>query len=128
VPGTAADERGTDRRDEPIGPAEVGVALPRPPTSLSPVQALRWESTSADEPARLRFNLPSVVASFVGREAELDAIDEALSAADRAVITQAITGRGGVGKDPGAARGAGRPLRTAARAVDRSDPRSGLPD
>jgi Bacterial transcriptional activator domain len=104
VPGTVADERGTDARDEPIGPAKVGLALPRQPASLSAVQAHRWEAISADGPARLHFNLPSVVASFVGRETELGAIDEALSAADHAVITQAITGLGGVGKSQLAAR------------------------
>jgi tetratricopeptide (TPR) repeat protein len=54
--------------------------------------------------ARVRFNLPAVAASFTGREAELDALDNALGAADRAVITQAITGLGGVGKSQLAAR------------------------
>jgi DNA-binding SARP family transcriptional activator/tetratricopeptide (TPR) repeat protein len=52
----------------------------------------------------LRFNLPPVAASFVGRETELDALDDAFSTAGRAVITQAITGLGGVGKSQLAAR------------------------
>jgi DNA-binding SARP family transcriptional activator/tetratricopeptide (TPR) repeat protein len=52
----------------------------------------------------LRFNVPPVAASFVGREAELEAIDDAFSTTDRAVITQAITGLGGVGKSQLAAR------------------------
>jgi tetratricopeptide (TPR) repeat protein len=54
--------------------------------------------------ARVRFNLPAVAASFAGREEELDALDDALGVADRAVITQAITGLGGVGKSQVAAR------------------------
>jgi hypothetical protein len=54
--------------------------------------------------ARMRFNLPAVVAPFIGREEELDALDDALAVADRAVITQAITGLGGVGKSQLAAR------------------------
>jgi hypothetical protein len=53
---------------------------------------------------RLRFNLPAVAASFIGREEELDALDDALGVADRGVITQAITGLGGVGKSQLAAR------------------------
>jgi tetratricopeptide (TPR) repeat protein len=53
---------------------------------------------------RVRFNLPTVAASFTGREAELDALDDALGVTDRAVITQAITGLGGVGKSQLAAR------------------------
>lgn len=53
---------------------------------------------------RLRFNLPAVAASFIGREEELVALDDALVVADRGVITQAITGLGGVGKSQLAAR------------------------
>jgi DNA-binding SARP family transcriptional activator len=53
---------------------------------------------------RLRFNLPAVAASFTGREADIDALDDAFGAGDRAVITQAITGLGGVGKSQLAAR------------------------
>ena len=41
---------------------------------------------------RVRFNVPAVAASFTGREEELDALDDALGVADRAVITQTITG------------------------------------
>jgi tetratricopeptide (TPR) repeat protein len=54
--------------------------------------------------ARVRFNLPPVAAAFTGREADLDAIDDALGVADRVVVTQAITGLGGVGKTQLAAR------------------------
>jgi putative ubiquitin-RnfH superfamily antitoxin RatB of RatAB toxin-antitoxin module len=54
--------------------------------------------------SRLRFNLPTVVAAFTGRRDELGAIDEALGVADRAVITQSISGLGGVGKSQLAAR------------------------
>jgi DNA-binding SARP family transcriptional activator len=103
-----ADATTTDARADLIGPAEIGLALPRAPTALTHRdQALgrhRGESIPANGPARLRFNLPPVVASFAGREAELNAIDEALSITDRAVITQAITGLGGVGKSQLAAR------------------------
>jgi len=52
----------------------------------------------------VRFNLPAVAASFTGREEELDALDDALGVADRVVITQAITGLGGIGKSQLAAR------------------------
>jgi len=56
------------------------------------------------ESRRVRFNLPQVAASFTGREKELDLLEQALGVADRAVITQAITGLGGVGKSQLAAR------------------------
>jgi tetratricopeptide (TPR) repeat protein len=70
---------------------------------------LRSRCASTHGPAlagesRLRFNLPTVAASFTGRQAELDALDHALEVGDRAVITQAITGLGGVGKSQLAAR------------------------
>jgi tetratricopeptide (TPR) repeat protein len=54
--------------------------------------------------AYVRFNLPPLAAAFTGRDEELDALDDALAVADRAVITQAITGLGGVGKSQLAAR------------------------
>jgi tetratricopeptide (TPR) repeat protein len=53
---------------------------------------------------RVRFRLPLGAAYFTGRDVELDAIDAALGVADRAVVTQAITGLGGVGKSQLAAR------------------------
>ena len=53
---------------------------------------------------RLRFNLPPVAPSFIGREDELAKLDAALGRGDRALITQAITGLGGVGKSQLAAR------------------------
>jgi tetratricopeptide (TPR) repeat protein len=52
----------------------------------------------------VRFNVPAVAASFTGRQEELDALDDALGVAGRAVVTQAITGLGGVGKSQLAAR------------------------
>jgi hypothetical protein len=52
----------------------------------------------------VRFRLPLAAAHFTGRDAELDAIDAALGVSDRAVVTQAITGLGGVGKSQLAAR------------------------
>jgi hypothetical protein len=53
---------------------------------------------------RVRFNLPPVAQSFTGREEELAKLDEKLGQDDRALITQAITGLGGVGKSQLAAR------------------------
>jgi tetratricopeptide (TPR) repeat protein len=64
--------------------------------------------TQAASPAasgpRVRFNLPAVVASFTGREPQLDALDDALGVADSAIVTQAVTGLGGVGKSQLVAR------------------------
>jgi len=56
------------------------------------------EASASRRVRRVRFNLPLAAAHFTGRSAELDAIDAALGVADRAVVTQAITGLGGVGK------------------------------
>jgi tetratricopeptide (TPR) repeat protein len=53
---------------------------------------------------RVRFRLPLAAAHFTGRDTELHAIDAALGVADRAVVTQAITGLGGVGKSQLAVR------------------------
>jgi NB-ARC domain len=53
---------------------------------------------------RVWFNLPLVVAAFAGREQELDELGKALDIADGAVIMQAISGLGGVGKSQLAAR------------------------
>ena len=53
---------------------------------------------------RVRLNMPLQPAYFAGRAPELAAIDEALGVADRAVVTQAIGGLGGVGKSQLAAR------------------------
>jgi tetratricopeptide (TPR) repeat protein len=53
---------------------------------------------------QLRFNVPAVVVSFTGREQELAALHDALRGADRAVVTQAISGLGGVGKSQLAVR------------------------
>jgi DNA-binding SARP family transcriptional activator/tetratricopeptide (TPR) repeat protein len=59
---------------------------------------------AAGHKRRMRFRLPLAAAHFTGRDRELDAIDEALGVADRAVVTQAITGLGGVGKSQLAVR------------------------
>jgi hypothetical protein len=48
--------------------------------------------------SRLRFNLPVVAASFRGRERELASLGDAVRGSERVVVTQAITGLGGVGK------------------------------
>ena len=55
---------------------------------------------------RVRFNLQAqpVAYAFAGRDAELGLIERALKATERAVVTQAITGLGGVGKSQLAAR------------------------
>jgi tetratricopeptide (TPR) repeat protein len=55
-------------------------------------------------PARLRFGIPILAPSFTGREAELAALDKTLAGDGRAVVSQAITGQGGVGKSQLAAR------------------------
>jgi hypothetical protein len=62
--------------------------------ALPPVPAVQV----AGRARRVRFSLPLAAAHFTGRHAELDAMDEALGGADRGVLTQAITGLGGVGK------------------------------
>jgi DNA-binding SARP family transcriptional activator len=64
------------------------VAATRSTTRATPASAAR----------QVRFRLPLAAAHFTGRSAELDALDEALGVAERAVVTQAITGLGGVGK------------------------------
>jgi len=69
---------------------------PEPGTAAQPTRAPAFR--------RVRFRVPLAAAHFTGRNAELDAIDEALGVAERAVVTQAITGLGGVGKSQLAAR------------------------
>jgi hypothetical protein len=64
----------------------------------------RGDLMAASQKNRLQFNLPMVAASFTGRDQELEELDKALAVADRAVITQAISGLGGVGKSQLAAR------------------------
>ena len=54
--------------------------------------------------SKLWFGVPAVVAAFSGRGEELEAVEEALGVAGSAVIAQAITGLGGVGKTQLAAR------------------------
>jgi len=121
VPATSADGAAA-------GPALIGPALPRPLQLWAPSDVVGQETglarlherlehvsdaarSAGTRPratlavrVRLRFNLPAVAASFIGREAELDALDDAFGRADRAVITQSITGLGGVGKSQLAAR------------------------
>jgi tetratricopeptide (TPR) repeat protein len=67
-------------------------------------QPSRSTIAGASQKNRIRFNLPTIAASFTGREQELDEVNRALAVADRAVITQAISGLGGVGKSQLAAR------------------------
>ena len=61
-------------------------------------QDRRWEEAAAARRERLRFRLPRVVAHFTGREDLLAQLDAALSQRRAGVITQTITGLGGVGK------------------------------
>ena len=68
---------------------------------------LAGTSGPAGRPGRagqVLFNLPPIAPSFTGREDELAALDAKLGDDDRALITQAITGLGGVGKSQLAAR------------------------
>jgi tetratricopeptide (TPR) repeat protein len=53
---------------------------------------------------RLRFGVPPVAAAFAGRGVELETLEQVLSADGRALITQAISGLGGVGKTQLASR------------------------
>ncbi len=53
---------------------------------------------------KLRFGIPPRLAAFTGRGDELDALERTLTAEGRALVTQAITGLGGVGKTQLAAR------------------------
>ena len=55
-------------------------------------------------PRHVRFQLPLPSTYFVGREAELQALDRLLGGTERAAVTQAIAGLGGVGKSQLAAR------------------------
>jgi hypothetical protein len=66
--------------------------------AMGPASAATQVITAVRDRRRVRFRLPLAAAHFIGRDAELDAIDLALGVADRAVVTQAITGLGGVGK------------------------------
>ena len=61
-------------------------------------QDRRWEEAAASRRERLRFRLPRVVAHFTGRDDLLAQLDAALSQRRAGVITQTISGLGGVGK------------------------------
>ena len=61
-------------------------------------QDRRWEEAAAARRERLRFRLPRVVAHFTRREDLLAQLEAALSERRAGVITQTITGLGGVGK------------------------------
>ena len=61
-------------------------------------QDRRWAEAAASMRERLRFRLPRVVAYFTGRDGLLAQLDTALSQRRAEVITQAISGLGGVGK------------------------------
>ena len=61
-------------------------------------QDRRWAEAAASIRERLRFRLPRVVAHFTGRADLLAQLDTALSQRQAGVITQAVSGLGGVGK------------------------------
>jgi tetratricopeptide (TPR) repeat protein len=63
-------------------------------------QEIHQHTYAAPEPVAgpVRFGLPRVVAHFTGRDTELARLEEALSERHQAVITQTVTGLGGVGK------------------------------
>jgi tetratricopeptide (TPR) repeat protein len=77
------------------------VVLRRTAAREPPAAATRTGGTSV---TNLWFGVPADVAAFSGRSDELDAVEEALGVAGSAVIAQAITGLGGVGKTQLAAR------------------------
>ena len=64
----------------------------------------RWAGARSARRRRIVFGRAHAVGHFTGRLAELDVLRQRLDAAGRAVITQAITGLGGVGKTQLAAR------------------------
>jgi tetratricopeptide (TPR) repeat protein len=63
-----------------------------------------WQRVARPPGRRVRFRLPVVAAAFAGRGAELGQLQRALEDEDRALVTQTITGLGGVGKSQVAAR------------------------
>lgn len=56
------------------------------------------QRTATASVLRLRFGVPPVAAAFAGRGEELQMLERALAVEGRALVTQAITGLGGVGK------------------------------
>lgn len=83
-------------------PAERGDGKSNPGSAAATPAAQAIAAAGHRRP--LRFRLPLAAAHFTGRDRELDALNEALGVADRAVVTQAITGLGGVGKSQLAVR------------------------
>ena len=62
------------------------------------LQDRRWDEAAASGRERIRFRLPRVVAHFTGRGELLAQLGAALSQQRAGVITQTISGLGGVGK------------------------------
>ena len=62
------------------------------------LQDRSWDEATAAGRERLRFRLPRVIAHFTGRDDLLARLDETLGGGRAGVITQAISGLGGVGK------------------------------
>jgi tetratricopeptide (TPR) repeat protein len=63
-----------------------------------------WGRVARPEGRRVRFKLQRPAKHFSGRGPELEALEGTLARDERAVVTQAITGLGGVGKSQLAAR------------------------
>jgi tetratricopeptide (TPR) repeat protein len=65
----------------------------------------RWAGVVRQAARLVRFRLPRVVQNFVGRVGELEELERVLDGgSDHAVITQSVTGLGGVGKSQLAAK------------------------
>jgi tetratricopeptide (TPR) repeat protein len=99
-----------------IDRAQGGLAVPwsaLPPSLLDDLFAAnarfhqrdrRWERTDVRTRRRLRFGHPHVASHFAGRVGELSALEAQVNRNDLVVLTQAITGLGGIGKTQLAAR------------------------
>ena len=62
------------------------------------------EARAGSRGAKMWFGVPAESVAFTGRRSELERLEQALAADGKALITQAITGLGGVGKTQLAAR------------------------
>jgi tetratricopeptide (TPR) repeat protein len=63
-----------------------------------------WATASRPARRRVRFGIPAVTAHYQGRSVEGQLLEQALGETGRAVITQSISGLGGIGKTQLAAR------------------------
>ncbi len=86
--------------------AEELEALVADDLSLLLSEAFLVESATSEQPVRPRFTLPNDATTFVGRESELDDVEELLGRDDVRMVT--LTGPGGIGKTRLALRAASR--------------------